>query len=69
LTACLDFDMLYLTGQNHGLGILGSQHYRHDYFGHYLMGVKPPDWNEVSRAAGRGRRRVRNSERRGTLAS
>ncbi len=42
------FDMLYIPGQNHGVGILGSEHYRDDYFVHYLLGVEPPDWNKVS---------------------
>ncbi len=42
------FDMLYVPGQDHGVGILGSEHYRDDYFVHYLLGVEPPDWNKVS---------------------
>ncbi|MEO8371044.1 MAG: DPP IV N-terminal domain-containing protein [Candidatus Solibacter sp.] len=42
------FDMMFIPGQNHGVGVLGSQHYRDDYFVHYLMGVEPPDWNRVS---------------------
>ncbi len=42
------FDMLYIPGQNHGVGVLGNQHYRDDYFVHYLLGVEPPDWNKVS---------------------
>ena len=42
------FDMLYIPGQNHGVGILADQHYRDDYFVHYLLGVEPPDWNQVS---------------------
>jgi dipeptidyl aminopeptidase/acylaminoacyl peptidase len=42
------FDMLYIPGQNHGVGILGSEHYRDDYFVHNLLGVEPPDWNHVS---------------------
>ncbi len=42
------FDMLYIPGQDHGVGILGSEHYRDDYFVHYLLGVEPPDWNKVS---------------------
>jgi dipeptidyl aminopeptidase/acylaminoacyl peptidase len=42
------FDMLYIPGQNHGVGILGSEHYRDDYFVHHLLGVEPPDWNKVS---------------------
>jgi hypothetical protein len=42
------FDMLYIPGQNHGVGVLGSEHYRDDYFVHYLLGVEPPDWNKVS---------------------
>ncbi len=41
------FDMMYIPGQNHGVGILGSEHYRDDYFVHYLLGVEPPDWNRV----------------------
>jgi dienelactone hydrolase len=42
------FDMLYIPGQNHGVGILASEHYRDDYFVHNLLGVEPPDWNRVS---------------------
>ncbi len=42
------FDMMYIPGQNHGVGVLGSQHYRDDYFVHYLLGVEPPDWNKVN---------------------
>jgi dipeptidyl aminopeptidase/acylaminoacyl peptidase len=42
------FDMLYIPGQDHGVGILGTGHYRDDYFVHYLLGVEPPDWNKVS---------------------
>jgi dipeptidyl aminopeptidase/acylaminoacyl peptidase len=44
------FDMLYIPGQNHGVGVLGSQHYLQDYFVHNLLGVEPPDWNKVSLA-------------------
>lgn len=42
------FDMLYIPGQDHGVGILGAEHYRDDYFVHHLLGVEPPDWNKVS---------------------
>jgi dienelactone hydrolase len=42
------FDMLYVPGQNHGVGILANEHYRDDYFVHNLLGVEPPDWNRVS---------------------
>jgi dipeptidyl aminopeptidase/acylaminoacyl peptidase len=42
------FDMLYIPGQNHGVGALNTEHYRDDYFVHYLLGVEPPDWNKVS---------------------
>jgi dipeptidyl aminopeptidase/acylaminoacyl peptidase len=42
------FDMLYIPGQNHGVGILADEHYRDDYFVHNLLGVEPPDWNKVS---------------------
>lgn len=41
------FDMLYIPGQNHGVGILAAEHYREDYFVHHLLGVEPPDWNKV----------------------
>jgi dipeptidyl aminopeptidase/acylaminoacyl peptidase len=41
------FDMLYIPGQNHGVGILAAEHYRDDYFVHNLLGVEPPDWNHV----------------------
>jgi dipeptidyl aminopeptidase/acylaminoacyl peptidase len=46
------FDMLMIPGQNHGVGILQSEHYRDDYFVHNLLGVEPPDWNHVSLNAG-----------------
>ena len=42
------FDMLYIPGQDHGVAVLGTQHYRDDYFVHNLLGVEPPDWNKVS---------------------
>ncbi len=42
------FDMLYVPGQNHGVGILSDEHDRDDYFVHNLLGVEPPDWNKVS---------------------
>ena len=42
------FDMLYIPGQNHGVGILSDEHYRDDYFVRNLLGVEPPDWNKVS---------------------
>ena len=42
------FDMLYIPGQNHGVGILADENYRDDYFVHDLLGVEPPDWNKVS---------------------
>jgi dienelactone hydrolase len=42
------FDMLYIPGQNHGVGILATEHYRDDYFVHNLLGVEPPDWNHVT---------------------
>jgi len=45
------FDMLYIPGQNHGVAALGTEHYRDDYFVHYLLGVEPPDWNKVSLSA------------------
>jgi dipeptidyl aminopeptidase/acylaminoacyl peptidase len=41
------FDMLFIPGQNHGVGILASEHYRDDYFVHNLLGVEPPDWNHL----------------------
>ena len=44
------FDMMYIPGQNHGVAILGDEHYRDDYFVHHLLGVEPPDWNKVSLA-------------------
>jgi hypothetical protein len=40
--------MLFIPGQDHGVGVLGTEHYRDDYFVHYLLGVEPPDWNKVS---------------------
>ena len=42
------FDMLFIPGQNHGVGVLANQHYRDDYFVHHLLGVEPPDWNRVT---------------------
>ncbi len=42
------FDMLYIPGQNHGVGILGTEHYLQDYFVHNLLGVEPPDWNKTA---------------------
>jgi dipeptidyl aminopeptidase/acylaminoacyl peptidase len=42
------FDMLYIPGQNHGVGVLATQHYLQDYFVHNLLGVEPPDWNKVA---------------------
>jgi dienelactone hydrolase len=42
------FDMMYIPGQNHGVGVLATQHYLQDYFVHNLLGAEPPDWNKVS---------------------
>jgi dienelactone hydrolase len=42
------FEMLYIPGQNHGVGILNTEHYRDDFFVHNLLGVEPPDWNRVA---------------------
>ncbi|HLK70275.1 MAG TPA: prolyl oligopeptidase family serine peptidase [Bryobacteraceae bacterium] len=42
------FDMLYIPGQDHGVGVLANQHYLQDYFVHNLLNVEPPDWNKVS---------------------
>ncbi len=42
------FDMLYIPGQNHGVGILANEHYRDDYFVRNLLNVEPPDWNHVA---------------------
>ena len=41
------FDMLFIPGQNHGTGVLATQHYLQDYFVHNLLGVEPPDWNRL----------------------
>jgi hypothetical protein len=41
------FDMLFIPGQGHGVGVLANQHYLQDYFVHNLLGVEPPDWNTV----------------------
>jgi hypothetical protein len=40
--------MLYIPGQNHGVASLAREHYRDDYFVHYLLGVEPPDWNKIA---------------------
>jgi dipeptidyl aminopeptidase/acylaminoacyl peptidase len=42
------FEMLYIPGQNHGVPILSAEHYRDDFFVHNLLGVEPPDWNNVA---------------------
>jgi fermentation-respiration switch protein FrsA (DUF1100 family) len=42
------FEMLYIPGENHGVGILNPEHYRDDFFVHNLLGVEPPDWYKVS---------------------
>jgi dienelactone hydrolase len=44
------FDMLLIPGQNHGTPVLADQHYLQDYFVHHLLGVEPPDWNQVTLA-------------------
>ncbi len=44
------FDMLFIPGQNHGVGVLASQFYLQDYFVHHLLGIEPPDWNHVQPA-------------------
>ena len=41
------FDMLFIPGQNHGTGVLNTQHYLQDYLVHNLLGVEPPDWNRL----------------------
>jgi dipeptidyl aminopeptidase/acylaminoacyl peptidase len=48
LKAHKHFDMLYVPGQDHGVGSIAGEHFRDDYFVRYLLGVEPPDWNKVS---------------------
>jgi len=48
LKAHKHFEMLYVPGQDHGVGSIAGDHFRDDYFVHYLLGVEPPDWNRVS---------------------
>ena len=43
-----EMDSNVVPGQNHGVGVLATHHYRDDYFVHNLLGVEPPDWNRVS---------------------
>jgi hypothetical protein len=49
------FDMLFIPGQGHGVGVLGNQHYLQDYFVHNLLGVEPPDWNRLEPTTPPGR--------------
>jgi len=48
LRANKHFDMLYVPGQNHGVGSIANQHWLQDYFVRNLLGVDPPDWNKVA---------------------
>jgi dipeptidyl aminopeptidase/acylaminoacyl peptidase len=42
------FQMFYIPGQNHGVRSLAREHYLQDFFVHNLLGVEPPDWNNIS---------------------
>ncbi len=42
------FDLLFIPGGGHGLGGAYGQRLLQDFFVHHLLGVEPPDWNQVA---------------------
>lgn len=46
------FDLLVLPGQGHGSGGAYGDRKRYDFLVHHLLGVEPPDWNTMEKAAG-----------------
>jgi hypothetical protein len=42
------FDFLYVPGGGHGAGGEYGDRKRNDFFVHYLLGVEPPDWNQIA---------------------
>ena len=44
------FDFIMLPGQGHSSGGLYGDHKRYDFFVHHLLGVEPPDWNNVEKS-------------------
>ena len=42
------FDFLYVPGGGHGAGGEYVDRKRNDFFVHYLLGVEPPDWNQIA---------------------
>ncbi len=41
------FDLLVLPGAGHTSGGVYGDRLRYDFFVHHLLGVEPPDWNEI----------------------
>ncbi|MGB9906007.1 MAG: DPP IV N-terminal domain-containing protein [Candidatus Saccharicenans sp.] len=44
-----DFELLVVPGANHGSGGVYGDRKRNDFFVRHLLGVKPPDWNELDK--------------------
>ena len=42
-----DFELVVLPGVHHTLGESFGEHKRYDFFVRHLLGVTPPDWNEI----------------------
>jgi dipeptidyl aminopeptidase/acylaminoacyl peptidase len=41
------FDFVFLPGQGHTPGGPWGDRKRYDYFVHWLLGVEPPNWNQL----------------------
>jgi hypothetical protein len=49
-----EFELVFIPGANHGAGSLITQRKRNDFFVKHLLGIDPPDWNNVPPAAANG---------------
>ena len=47
------FDLLYVPGGGHGAGGEYGERKRNDFFVKHLLGVEPPDWNQITAGDGR----------------
>ena len=63
ISANKTFELVVVPGANHGAGGAFSTRKRNDWFVKHLLGLDPPNWNEVQTpAAGTGSDRVGDDE-------
>ena len=49
-----EFELVFIPGANHGAGSSITQRKRNDFFVKHLLGIDPPDWNNLPPAAANG---------------